>query len=536
MAVRSAVPLLRVILWAQWRSVANLRVSEGAWGRWLAALAALLWYGLWTAMALGAAVLLAEPSRQQLALVVPWGLLSVFLYWQLAPLITASLGAALDLRRLAVYPVPENALFQAEVLLRLVTTPEMSLVLAGSVLGLLRNPAVPRWSPLLALPLFALFNLLLSAGLRGLLEGLFARRGVRELAAFVLVLAAATPQLLLLAGPPGFLREVALRAPPVYWPWVCFGRLSIGWFGPQDWALAGVWMAAAYIFGRTQFQRVLRAGQAWAATGADRRPRELSRDRQQVGLLSCWLGDPLGVMVEKELRSLARSPRFRLVFLMGFSFGFLIWLPLVRHRGLFWENYPILVATYAVLLLADILFWNAFGMDRAAVQFWFIAPVPLRRVIQAKNIAGAMLAFVEVSFVLGICALLGVRTGWAKVAETYAVTLSLSLYLLAAGNLSSVWLPRPVDPEQSWARASAGRFQLLVLVVYPLLGAPIGLAYWFRYALASQTAFLIQLALAALLGVLLYRLWLGKAVELAHQRKEAILRAMTESGGPVLMR
>jgi hypothetical protein len=32
----------------------------------------------------------------------------------------------------------------------------------------------------------------------------------------------------------------------------------------------------------------------------------------------------MGAIVEKELRSLARTPRYRMVFVMGFSFGLMV--------------------------------------------------------------------------------------------------------------------------------------------------------------------------------------------------------------------
>src|SRR5258708_23141135 len=64
----------------------------------------------------------------------------VFLYWQLAPLVSASLGASLDLKKLLMYPIPHAKLFVVEVLLRITTCAEMVLFLTGVVVGLFRNP------------------------------------------------------------------------------------------------------------------------------------------------------------------------------------------------------------------------------------------------------------------------------------------------------------------------------------------------------------------------------------------------------------
>ncbi len=530
--MKSSASPIGAILWAQWRTMRNLRAGEGRLGRVLTAVVGLIWYSLWAMLAVIGAVALARPGARELSSVLPWGLMAVFLYWQIAPVLAASLGAALDLRRLRVYPVGAERLFQAEILLRLATSPEMPLVLVGAMVGLLRNPAVPAWGPATALPLYAAFNVLLAAGLRGLLERLFARRHVRELAALLLVVAIGVPQLLLLGRPEVAWREISLRAPPVYWPWVSFGRIAAGTPGPQDWVLAAVWLVAALLFGRTQFERCLRLDRAEPTSSAAAPVRAGARLWGLVRLLP----DPVAAVLEKELRSLARSPRFRLVFMMGFSFGFIIWAPLVRREGGFGEAYPVLVSIYAVLLLSEVLFWNAFGFDRAAAQLWLAAPISFRNVLIGKNAAGALLAAAEVSVVLGVCRLLGTPLDGWKITEVYGVTLTLCLYLLAGGNLSSLRFPRPVNPEQSWGRASTGRFQMLVLLLYPLLGAPVGLAYLVRYVSGSQTAFFAQLSLAALAGAVFYRASLDYATKLAEQRKEEFVLTLAEQGGPVLTR
>ncbi len=131
----------------------------------------------------------------------------VVFYWQLAPVLMASLGASLDLKKLLVYPIPPTQLFGVEVLLRLSTCVEMMLLVTGVAVGLLRNPAVPGHAAPVALFLLVLFNLLLAAGLRYQIERLMARRRMRELLLILLVTMAALPQLLLTDG-------VARSAPP----------------------------------------------------------------------------------------------------------------------------------------------------------------------------------------------------------------------------------------------------------------------------------------------------------------------------------
>jgi len=528
-------PQLRAILWAQWRSLWNFRAGGGLTGRLLAGLLAVLWYGLWSALALTAASLLRDASPGELRASLPWGLMSVFLYWQLAPILTASLGAALDLKRLLIYPIPESQLFVVEVLLRLTTGLEMVLVLTGAAVGLLRNPAVPFLAPLLAFPIFAAFNLLLAAGWRNLLERLLARKYVREVVVFLLVLAAALPQLIALAGPPLFIRRAFSQSPQPFWPWASLARLAAGESTVLGWTVTALWLAAACLFGRWQFRRSLRFDRT-AIEPAGSAPAQVAPLTESFYRIPAWLfPDPLAAIIEKELRSLFRSPRFRLVFLMGFSFGFLIWVPFLRRHGQgLSENYPIFVSVYALLLLSEVVFWNIFGLDRSAVQLYFTSPVPFSRVLLGKNLAGAILVALEVTVVLFVCALFRTPLSPLKIVEVYAVTLTLCVYLLAVGNLSSLYYPRPVNPEQTWGRASSGKFQMVLLLLYPVLAAPVMLAYAARYAFESQVAFFGVLASAALTGAIFYWVALDTALHAAEAKKETLLEALGQAAGPVL--
>ena len=94
------------------------------------------------------------------------------------------------------------------------------------------------------------------------------------------------------------------------------------------WLALLLWTAVAYAFGRWQFERMLRFDRDEAAAP---KTKHLAR-RGWLDRLSSWpsalFRDPLAAIVEKEIRFLPRTPRFRLAFIMGFSFGLLIWLPM----------------------------------------------------------------------------------------------------------------------------------------------------------------------------------------------------------------
>jgi ABC-2 type transport system permease protein len=242
--------------------------------------------------------------------------------------------------------------------------------------------------------------------------------------------------------------------------------------------------------------------------------------------------------LEKEIRSLVRTPRFRLVFLMGFTFGLVIWLPMAFGRmhfggSAFRDNYLTFVSAYALLLLGDVTFWNSLGLDRSAAQWYYLAPVSFGKVLVGKNLAAMFAVVTEVTAVTLACVALRMPLGVGKVAEAYAVTLALSVYLLATGNLSSVHYPIGVRADQSWKTTSPARFRALLFLVYPLVSAPVVLAYGARWAFESEVAFYVVLAVAAGIGIIYYGVALEAAREAAEAGREKILAALGEGAGPV---
>lgn len=63
---------------------------------------------------------------------------------------------------------------------------------------------------------------------------------------------------------------------------------------------------------------------------------------------------------------------------------------------------------------------------------------------------------------------------------------------------------------------------------------PVFLAFLARYALDSQTAFYVTLALAAALGVAVYWMAMESAVAAAGKRRETILAELSGGAGPMV--
>src|SRR5579872_2497877 len=136
----------RAIVWAQWRTALNFYPRGGV--AWTAIIGA-IWYGFWLVGSLAALRLASDPANLNLIrAALPGTLLIVLLYWQVVPLLMAATGASLELRKLQVYPIPTSQLFGIEVLLRVTSGIEMVMALAGIGIGLLLNPAIPKWATL----------------------------------------------------------------------------------------------------------------------------------------------------------------------------------------------------------------------------------------------------------------------------------------------------------------------------------------------------------------------------------------------------
>lgn len=507
-----------------------------------------IWYGLWCTVAAMAYVQASTAKADKLQFYLPLGFLAVCAYWQLVPVITASLGAGLDMRKLLVYPVPHGKLFLVEILLRLVTGAEMVLILAGGTLGLLHNPFGTGWAGfprlLLAALVFIAFNLTLASGVRSLLERLLTRRKVREVLSFFLLMLYVVPRMMYQTGAhpksfgplSGVLHTVGL-------PWTAAARAGMPVPGESGllallslccWTLAALW------FGRLQFERNLRydavAAQATPLrTGGVERRAFTERFYRLPSLL--WR-DPLAGIIEKELRSLARTPRFRMVFVMGIAFGMMLWFPMIAGgrdgpAGQSSQYVLIGVCVYSLTLLGQVSYWNCFGFDRSAAVFYFAAPQPLSQVLLGKNIASLFFVYLEVLILIGITIALRMGAGWSTAIETPLVVGVCSLYMLALGNVSSVQYPRALSPERVSQGGASGRFQGLIFLLYPLALTPIVLAYLARYAFDSEVIFVAAMAIAAIIGGVLYWKAMESSVRTGVERREQILRELSKGDGPV---
>jgi ABC-2 type transport system permease protein len=149
-------------------------------------------------------------------------------------------------------------------------------------------------------------------------------------------------------------------------------------------------------------------------------------------------------------------------------------------------------------------------------------------------LAAAVFVFLEMLMVTAACLALRMAPRPEKILEAFLVTPVVAVYLLAAGNLSSVYMPRALNAERVAQGGAAGRSQAFMFFIYPLALLPVLLAYGARYAFHSELAFYLMLAFALVLGAIVYWMALDSAAKAAELRKEQIITVLSRNDGPVM--
>jgi ABC-2 type transport system permease protein len=532
--------MIFAILRAQLLSLRGMGMTRGA-ARWFGVLPSVLYYGFWAFAAFAIFTFCRMDSDAKvLESVLPAGLFGVFVYWQIAPVITASMGASLNLQKLIVYPISLDKLFAVEVMLRFFTVGEMLLIVTGGAGGLIWNPLFSAWKEALwVVPstlIFIFFNLIVAAGVRSLVERGFKRKGMRELGMLVFVLICVSPGVIL------GLKIPADRLMPYlplhgFYPWAITAQIWMGHPTVQGGTALALWLAVAYRFARRQFYSTLREDPfAGRAAPKPSKTRSFSFDFLFTAP-NRILSDPLAAMVEKELRALSRCAAFRLAFFMGFSFGILVFLPqAIGHKSktsFMSEHFLAIVSVYSMMLIGYYTFWNSFGYDRSAAQFYFAAPVPFRMVLYAKNIVAIIIQFIEVAIITCVYLFVPLSFRPFVVAEAFLVTAVSCLYVFAIGNITSVRFPMPMDPDRMARGASSRSKNALLMLLFPFAFLPIGLAYWGRYVFKSDPIFFAMLLLAGAIGAVIYWVGMDSAVALSVSRREEMIAALSQTDGPL---
>jgi ABC-2 type transport system permease protein len=466
-------------------------------------------------------------------------------FWQMFPLLRAGYSNTFDPSMLLRFPLTYRTYFY----LRLFYGALEPVALVG-VLGLLgiaagvgiAAPQLLAWCAV-GIAIILVLNILLTQLLLSWVERWLAQRRTREIFGTILFLAILSMQLV---GPLTQRWTAAHKRNPNAPPPVS-----------EVTAMRAVWLErlsppgmAAYSVAVAQKKNYLRATAAVAGLGLylagvvllldvrlkrQYRGENLSEAarRQQVALKSPvhkgwqipWLTGVAAAMFEKEIRYLLRSGPMLLSFIMPI-FVLLIFggtsgrrLP-TQMAGL---SFPMATA-YSLLILTNVVY-NTFGGDHAGVQFYFMSPVPMRKVIAAKNIVHASIFLTEIALVwLAVAVLREIPTWWVTAATLAAIPFALGVEF-AAGNILSVYTPKKLEFQMMGRQRTPQMSALLALVVHAVVIACSFVAFVgaIRYGIkVALPAFL----LLDVLGAAVYLFALRKADAMALNRRELMFQAL----------
>jgi ABC-2 type transport system permease protein len=524
------------ILWAQIRTVRNRLPRSWAY-KVISLFLLLVWYGAFALSAVGLARWIPQIPERMLGEWLGIFLLGLSVVWQVVPLVTLSSGWSLHLRGLRAFPIQPAVLLWIEVSLQVLMSAEFALPLAGVCVGLLRHPEHGNLAPL-ALLLLLPFNAFLAVALRELVLHSFARNRFRELFAVVIISLAILPQVLLRTTAASrlypYLTHVA-NATGTLWHEV--GNIALGHSTFASWAIAAAWLTAAYLVAAHQ----IRAAERLEQHGATPSAVHLSNSAAaRFGLLSFLPGtrrDPKAAFIEKELRTLLRAPRFRVVFGMASLFSVVVFLSLTHNdpagNGFLQLNFVPVVNLYGIVLLGDVLMWNVFGFDGTASANYFATPALLKTVIEAKNSVAILFVALQWVLVLGISTLFRLYVTPKAVLVSLCTTAVVTVHFLAVGNLLSVTMPRYVDPKETLRKQAGGQAQLWLFACVLLALVLGGIPVWAQWAFGLSWVLPVCFAVEFVLGIITYGIALQSSVERGWARREEIVNTLARNSSPL---
>ena len=486
------------VAWLRWRiflnSLRTRRAAGGGWGSLVLAivLRLILWpvFALWVigpVFASGYVAWTAIANHRPLWLVSL--LAGIWFVWQFIAVGGSNFAASMptfDPSSLLRFPIPFGRYLLLRCALGLLTPSTVigCLALFAAAIGI--AIADLRLAPMavLAMGLFALMNIFLARMIGSWLERVLAMRRAREVFGGLFAIAVVSFQFLQLRRPrqphTNWLFDTATRSayrfgwlPPGY---AADAVLHSGHIAAQlgNLLLLSAWAAAflagfAYRLHREYLGEHL--SDAVANSPAAVRPkRRSSSETAAEPLTEPRMERPsvLSAMLRKEWLSI-RSNTGQLV---GLATP-LIFVWLMGH-GLFGRHPSYLLTAgvgYAILTPMAAVY-NVFGPEGAGVQLYLLAPVRMRDVLLAKNIASALLLSAEAA----LAWIITVKSSSAPipVLTQLAVLLWLVFVLainLGLGTLRSIQSPRKFMPGQTRQMRSAPASRTSALLVLGLVSA-----------------------------------------------------------------
>lgn len=540
--------LFSAISQLRWRMLVNsLRTIRG---RLELVSRALVGFGM-TMLSLGGAVFLVPMSYLAISTNHPGyiaaALWFIFGFWQLYPMLSSLASVPFEFGTLLRFPMNFTTYWWLAFIYGLLDP-----VCLGSLLWLfaillgvgIASPAILPGA-LLALTAFALVNLFLSRATNLWLERWLAQRKTREILGVVLIFCMVgfqfiSPLMARLENHPhntASSLQAAMQISQFFPPGLAALSLQHIQAGQTLDALlpcAGlaVYLALlAALVNRRLRAQFLGENLSEAAAPSAIRAREKVREGWNLRGFSA----PIAAIFEKEMRYLMRSGPVLFMFVMPIVVLALFRISPARSgaggaflaRAADWA-FPV-GAAYALLMLTNIVY-NSFGADGGGLQFFLLAPVPMRDIFFAKNLSQCAVLAINIALVYIATSFLYHPPDWAVVFITVTAIVFAFPLNLSAGNLLSVYSPKRYDlaafgrQRASAATGIIGMFvQLFVVAISVLL---IFAAKSFGRLWLAGFAFLLLAAASSLV----YWLILNKSASAAMNRREILVGEICRVG------
>ena len=241
------------------------------------------------------------------------------------------------------------------------------------------------------------------------------------------------------------------------------------------------------------------------------------------------LSGPMGAVVEKELRYLARSG------VMLYSLVAPLVMLFILGRGGngtgpgFGARYALPIGIAYGFLGLTRLVYNSLGGEGAGIQLYFMSPTPMRTVMLAKNVVHLVLFAVELAIV---CTIVVFRFGLPD-AQMLAATGCWLLFALpvqlAAGNALSIMMGyRMTLTRMSREQGATGNGLLSLLIQLLVFAIGAGVYFALVHFGEAQLAAPVFLVLAVG-GATAWVRGLKNADAMAARRREALIESLARA-------
>ncbi|HKF23739.1 MAG TPA: hypothetical protein VKE93_19340 [Candidatus Angelobacter sp.] len=416
---------------------------------------------------------------------------AVFLFWQLVPLLFEGFSPGLNFREVARYPVTLRLYLLLNAAYGVFDPAALTALLWLLSIWIGIVAIRPAWAlPAAGLLLaFAALNVFLNRIIIGVFERFQSTRKGRERVVVVLLILMLVPQMFNLminglirvpwAHMPPWTLNVVTGVRHVAPPGLVLESLVPG----TNTVLVPLALLAGYlalvVFLQVRQLRAVYLGEIYAESFQVQRELKVKPGWQLPGM-----SEFMSAIVEKELRYIRQNARLIVLLVNPLVLCvFLAFAGSAKQKFGFGISGGIgLLGAFALLLAVSVsnLSYNTFGMDREGFGRWLLSPLPLQKVMRAKNFAqGGLITSV---YMLGAPIILYVRhVPLDLVVAVTAAFFAMLIIHLGAGNLFSVYWPKRIEFAQMNSRmasSAAGFASLLVLLPTAAAIGAVILATW----------------------------------------------------------